>query len=256
MKEIIFLGTAGARFVVFRQIRASGGMWLRTDSTNILIDPGPGSLVQILKSRSKLNPEELDAIIISHRHLDHSADVNIIIEAMTQGGLKQRGTLFAPSDALEGDDPVVLKYLRGYLKNIAILKENSSYKIRDIKFYVPCRHQHRGETYGIKFNMGETVVSYVADTKYFTELELCYKGSDVLIVNVVRLKESPELDHLSIPEAGKLFSAIKPKLGIITHFGMGVVKAKPWVLAEELSKKTNLKIIAARDGMKIDPNSL
>jgi len=45
MKTLKFLGTAGARFAMLRQLRASGGLWLRWEDTNLLIDPGPGSLV-------------------------------------------------------------------------------------------------------------------------------------------------------------------------------------------------------------------
>src|SRR5579872_3926013 len=46
--EILFLGTGGARFVVARQIRASGGMWMRFGKTQIHVDPGPGALVRAL----------------------------------------------------------------------------------------------------------------------------------------------------------------------------------------------------------------
>ena len=46
---IKFLGTAGARFAVTRQIRKSGGIWLSLDNTNLLLDPGPGSLILTTK---------------------------------------------------------------------------------------------------------------------------------------------------------------------------------------------------------------
>jgi len=38
---IIFLGTGGARIVVAKQVRASGGMWVAINGTNLLLDPGP-----------------------------------------------------------------------------------------------------------------------------------------------------------------------------------------------------------------------
>ena len=81
---ITFLGTAGARFVVISQLLASGGMWLNLGGTEILVDPGPGCIVQ--STKRKLKADKLSAIILSHRHLDHAADANIMIEAMTRGG--------------------------------------------------------------------------------------------------------------------------------------------------------------------------
>ena len=39
---------------------------------------------------------------------------------------------------------------------------------------------------------------------------------------------------------------------ILNHFGMTMIKAQPRVVAEQLSKETGLKIIAAGDGMRFD----
>ena len=99
--SVLFLGSGGARFVVARQLRASGGMWLRFGATQIHVDPGPGALVRALSHVPPCNPRELDAIVLSHKHLDHSSDVNAMVEAMTSGGFRPRGTLLAPADAFD-----------------------------------------------------------------------------------------------------------------------------------------------------------
>jgi len=72
--------------VVSRQLRASGGAWLCLNDVNIYLDPGPGALVKCTSSRPKLDPTKLDAIIPSHKHLDHSSDVKVMIEAMAEEG--------------------------------------------------------------------------------------------------------------------------------------------------------------------------
>lgn len=128
---ITFLGTAGARIMVATQILASGGLWLNLDGTEILVDPGPGCIVQ--STKRKLRADKLKAIILSHRHLDHSADVNIMVEAMTQGGLKRHGWLFAPADALD-TEPVIFSYLKGYLERIEVLQEGKSYSVGSVSF--------------------------------------------------------------------------------------------------------------------------
>ena len=246
--RLTFLGTAGARLMVASQILASGGLWLELAGTQILLDPGPGTLVQA--TTRKLRASKLDAIVLTHRHLDHSADVNVMIEAMTDGGLRRRGTLFAPSDALE-DDPVILHYLRSYLDNIEILEEGKSYNIGEVTLRTPIRHHHAGETYGVIFASPRHTISCIVDTRFFPELCSHYQG-DLVIVNVVRLESGHPFDHLSVPEAGEIIKALKPKVAILTHFGMTMWRAKPWEVARRLSEETGVRVIAARDGMKFD----
>ena len=252
--RIIFLGTAGARVVVSKQIRASGGIWLSLDGTNLYIDPGPGALVKCRTKKEKLDPRQLDAILLSHKHLDHSNDINAMIEAMTEGGFKPKGVVFAPSDAFN-EDPVVLKYVREYVDDIQILKEGKSYRIGTIMFSTPVRHHHGNvETYGMNFFGSNHTISYITDTKFFPELSQYYRG-DVLIISVVRLKPS-QYYHLCIDEARQIIEEVQPKAAILTHFGMTVIQAKPWEVAERLSKETGLNIIDARDGMTFELDQL
>ena len=245
---IVFLGTAGARFVVARQFLASGGAWLNLGDTQILFDPGPGCLVQAAKR--KLDPTELDAIVLSHRHLDHSGDINIMIEAMTDGGTKKRGMVFVPADALN-QDPVIFSYLQPYPQSIQILTEGGSYVINDVSFKTPIRHKHPVETYGFIFQTPRHTFSWITDTRYFDGLAGHYKGN-LLVINVVRLNPGAPIDHLSLPEAKSIIEELKPKMAILTHFGMTMWRAKPWELAEKLSEETGISVIAARDGLKFD----
>jgi len=250
---ITFLGTGGARVMIANQILASGGLWLSLGGTEILVDPGPGCIVQ--STKRKLRADKLSAIILSHRHLDHSGDVNVMVEAMAQGGLKKpRGWFFAPADALE-TEPVIFSYLKDYLEGIEILKEGKSYSIGNVSFTTPIRHIHPVETYGMLFKTGEHTFSYIADTRYFDGL--CYSyASELLIINVVFLEPKPPIDHLSVPDAKRIVTELKPKVAILTHFGMTMWRAKPWEIAQRLSQDTGIRVIAARDGMRFDLSQL
>ncbi len=258
---ITFLGTAGARFMVARQLAASGGLWLNLSGTEILVDPGPGSIVQ--STKRKLRADKLSAIILSHRHLDHSADVNIMVEAMTNGGFNRHGWLFAPADALE-TEPVIFSYLKNYIEGIKVLEEGKSYSMGNISFNTPVRHIHPVETYGMVFRTPRHTFAYIADTRYFDGLCQSY-ASELLIINVVfmesKLLVNPSatlmepglpVDHLSMPDAERIIKEVKPKIAILSHFGMSVWKARPWEIAQRLSQQTGVRIIAARDGMKFD----
>jgi ribonuclease BN (tRNA processing enzyme) len=245
---ICFLGTGGARIVVAKQLRATGGIWLSLNDTNFVVDPGPGSLVRMITSKHKLDPTKLDAILLSHKHLDHSGDINIMIEAITTGGTIHRGALFCPKDALVGDERVILPYLKNYIQKITVLTEGGKYKINNIVFSTPIQHHHPGQVYGFIFNTGKLKISYVVDTKYFSELARIYKA-DIMIFSVIRLLHT-DLKHLSLEDVKTIILKAKPKTAILTHFGMTMLKAKPWQLAEQMTRETGIKVIAARDGMK------
>jgi len=183
------------------------------------------------------------------------------VPAMTQGGLKRHGWLFAPADAL-GNEPVIFSYLKTYLDGIGVLQEGKSYSIGNISFITPVRHIHQVETYGMLFKTPEHTFSYIADSRYFDGLCQHY-GGDLLIINVVFLEPRPPAanpltpaDHLSVPDAEHIITELKPKVAILTHFGMSMWRAKPWEIARRLSQSTGVKVIAARDGMRFDLSQL
>lgn len=251
--KIIFLGTGGGRYVVFKQIRATGGLWIQVEDKNILIDPGPSSLIRIIKSKRKLDTSKIDYIFISHRHLDHCADLNTIIEARTEGGFKKGCNLVIPKDGID-EDPVVLKYLRPFLERIETMKEKKIYSISE-NCYVetPLKLIHSVECYGLNFFYRKRkILSLISDTDYFDDLPKYYDGDNV-VMNVVLYKKT-DLKHLSFEDIPKFTKRHKPERLIITHFGMSMLKQKPWELAEMFSREYNVNMIAARDGMEIDLN--
>ena len=244
---IKFLGTAGARFVTISQMRASGGIWVSYEWTSILIGPGPGSLVKCLKA--KLDPAGLDAIIVTHAHIDHCNDLNIMIEAMTHGGSQKRGSVFLPADMLSTQS-ILLDYFRELPLAVTSFKEKGLYKIEAVDFETPVKHIHLVETYGLKFIFGKKSVSLIVDTKYFDGLIECYKA-DILIINTVFIEPVPTANHLSLREAAQMISRINPQEAYLTHFGRDIIKNNPDTLAADISRQSGIKIIAAKDGMEI-----
>lgn len=239
--------------MVANQFQASGGIWLSLNGTEIMLDPGPGAIVQV--TNRKMQAARLKAIILTHRHLDHSGDMNIMVEAMTQGGFQPHGRIFLPSDAL-GPEPVIFSYLKEYLDSIDILQEGKTYNIDAVQFHTPVKHIHGVETYGLKFTAGIHTFSYIVDTRYFDALIEHYKSSELIIMSVVFIDNHFKVPHLSVKDAEKIISGIKPKKAILTHFGMQLWKANPQQIARQLTEKTGIEVLAARDGMKFDLTEL
>ena len=256
---ITFLGTGAGRFMITSQRLASGGIWMNLGGTQLLVDPGPGCIVRA--TDRKLDAQKLSAIILTHRHLDHSADTNIMVEAMTRGGHNQHGMLFAPSDAL-GNEPVIYTFLKNYLDEVHILEEGGEYSVDNVSFATPVRHIHRPETYGIIFRTGSHTFSYVADTRFFEELPGHYEG-ELVIINVVFVEPRPDSGnpllptaHLAIPDAEEIIRTIKPKIAIITHFGHQMWELDPQKTARKMTERTGTRVIAASDGMQFGLSEL
>ena len=249
---IKFFGTGGARFVALRQTRATGGLWLNYRDTNLYIDPGPGAIVRLRASKERFDPLRLNGMILTHKHLDHANDVNIMIEAMTDGGFKKRGVLFCPEDAINGD-PVVMNYLRPYLEEIICLKEGMGYTMGDITFSTPVLHIHPVETYGLLFHLNKKI-ALISDTRFFPRLLEAYTA-EILIVNLLRSKpfeKNDAVDHLALDDFINIIDSMRPKIAIMTHFGMNIIKEKPYLIAERIKRDKDIEVIAAYDGMKFE----
>lgn len=249
--KVKFLGTAGARFVVAKQIRSSAGTVISANGLTFILDPGPGTLVRLAKSRPKIDSAKIDGVLLSHIHLDHSCDANVIIDAFTQGGFTKKGFLFTTKEALFGENRVILPYLHGFLEKMETFEHKKQITFKGITIQT-FKHRHTAETFGIKITSCGKTISFIVDTAYFDELNEYYANSDILIINTVRFTPKENVLHLSKNDAEELIKNIRPQKAILTHFGMTMLRAKPFIVAKEISDKTRVETIAASDGMSIE----
>lgn len=250
--QVVFVGSGGGRMTTATQARATGGLWIVLDGVRLHVDPGPGALVHVRSRALALDPARLDAIVLTHKHLDHSGDVNAMIEAMTEGGTRPRGRVLAPRDAYE-EDPVILHYVRKYAGETGVLEPGGRYPIGPagtVVLETPLRLRHPVETYGLRVAGRRHTIGLIACTGYFPELETAFR-TDLLILNVVFRHPRDEI-HLALPDAGRLIAAIRPRLAVITHFGLTMVRGRPWELAEALAGETGVRVVAARDRWRLD----
>ncbi len=259
---LLYLGTSGGRFSMIKQLRATGGMWFRYAGLNLLIDPGPGCLVKICESSLPCKNDEhavvedIDGIILTHRHIDHTGDVNVIIEGLTHGGRNKRGFLLTPPDCVYGDDCVVLHYEQGHLEKIITATDGEMlYLPNGISVY-PVKHIHNGvEPLGYIFRCdGYPSVGFISDTKYLPKYGETYKGLDVLSINSTFAMPRETSEHLSYPESVKIIEVAQPKLAILTHLCAHFF----WDEYKNLlntTKINNTKLVMASDGMVVDLSS-
>jgi phosphoribosyl 1,2-cyclic phosphodiesterase len=248
-RTLKFLGTAGARFAVSTQLRHSGGLVWSLGGAVIWVDPGPGALVRALSARPKVDPATVDALVVTHRHLDHAGDATAVVEAMTRGGFSPRGALLAPRDALEVE-PVVFRYAQRFVSRREVLEAGRRHELAPgVVLETPIAHDHGVETYGYRLSADGFTAGHVVDTFWMDALPEAYAGVDLLLVNTTRANgRDRRYLHLGADDAEILVREIRPQLAVLTHLGMQLTPAKAEAAALAISSRTGVPVVAARDG--------
>jgi ribonuclease BN (tRNA processing enzyme) len=252
--RILFLGTAGDEVVASKQIRASGGIIIDTEGYQFMIDPGPGALNQAKKYN--VNLRETTAVLVSHTHLNHCNDVNVVLAAMSHNKLDTKGVLIASHSVVNGDEenkPYLTEFHKDCVERIIVPTAGQKIGIQDVEISILKTKHTDPKAIGFKFVTPNFSLVYSSDTGYNAELAKEYADTDILILNVVEPFDKKQDYNLSADDAVNIIKRVNPKLAIITHFGKDMIEASPVYQAREIAKATGINIIAAEDGTIINP---
>ena len=98
-------------------------------------------------------------------------------------------------------------------------------------------------------------ISYTSDTGYFEDLHKYHEGADILIASVLRPGNKSIRGHLCSRNFIELLKEVKPKLAIMTHFGLKMLSIDPIDEAKRITKESGVKTLAAFDGMSFEVNT-
>jgi phosphoribosyl 1,2-cyclic phosphodiesterase len=244
-------------FATITQKRMTGGFRIEDiDGKNIHVDPGPGALVRTYQFG--LNPMKVDMVIVSHSHTDHYTDAEVMIEAMTKGMTRKKGTVIGSKSVIEGYErwgPCISAYHLSK-PEVFVMEEGNHIKIDKIDLTATKTLHGDPKAVGFKIKSDNLTISYTSDTEYFEGLSKYHKGADILIGSVIRAGSERVRGHMSADDFEALVREVSPKLAIMTHLGMKLIMDSPEKEAQKITKSTGIKTIAARDGMRIDLEEL
>ncbi|MEG1912185.1 MAG: MBL fold metallo-hydrolase [Cloacibacillus sp.] len=252
-----YLGTSGGRFSMIKQARSTGGIWFRYGGINCVVDPGPGSLAQICAAQPALDSAAIDVVMLTHKHIDHSTDANVLIECMTQGGFEDRGLLVAPQDAMHGSDPVVLKYSQAKAHSTATAEDGMRIELGRGVTAEPVAHFHHGvDCFGYVFRgPGLPEWGLISDTKLLPSFSKRYEECSYLSINVTFPNRKLRLDHMSIEELRGLLTTLHPKTATLSHLGAMMTSPEGEKYLRDLDTPQT-KVVPGEDGMIVDLDSL
>lgn len=254
--RILFLGTGGDEFVIGKQKRASGGIIFNYGSDQFHIDPGPSSLM--MSKMMSINLRETVAILITANDLFRANDVNAVISAMSHEGLDKRGVLVCPSSVSVHDKdnyPFLNPEYKKFLEKVINIDNTKKLGINNIEIEVIELKKPLAKECGYKIITPSFNLAYVPNTSYDQSLVESLENIDILILNVREPYGSEKKLCLNSQNAEDLIAKVKPQLTILTGFGIKMLQADPLYEVRNIQKNSGCQVIAAKDGMSINPTS-
>lgn len=223
----------------FKDKRLRTSIYFKTDKLKCIVDTGPDFKTQVLRE----NIRELDAIIFTHEHKDHTAGLDDV-----------RGFNFAQN----ADMPVY-----GRKQVLRQLKKEFAYAFADKKYpgvprldlksisgqpfeingqeIIPIDVMHgKLPVYGFRVND----FAYVTDANFIEDSELeKLKNLDVLILDA--LQKSKHMSHFTLSESVELIRYLNPGKAFLTHLSHKMGKHK------EVEKDLPDNVFLAYDGLKL-----
>jgi len=181
---------------------------------SLVIDLGSGSLAKLQKYKPV---EKIDAVILSHYHHDHIADVGVLQYAkLIQYYVTDDENIlpiFGHTEEKEKFSSLTHQYTKGLAYNP---EENMKIGPFQISFL---RTKHPVPCFGMRITDGENVIVYTADTSFQEEWIDFSRDADLLITdcNYYADQDGSGAGHMTSKEGGMI--AAKANVGelILSH---------------------------------------
>jgi phosphoribosyl 1,2-cyclic phosphodiesterase len=238
------------------QRRSSGGIWFSYGGARGVIDPGPGSLVRICEAGAPLSPIDINTIIVTHRHIDHSSDVNALAEGMTLKASAPKGFVLLTRDCMEKGDGVLMSYMRNRIKSIAFHEDGASVSPSGETTVESVAHSHHGvQCYGLIFRSdGLPPWGLISDTAPMPRFPERYAECELLVINTTLIYPRARLDHMALTDVKSLLGFLRPRTVVVTHMGGEMLDRGAEYISRRLSSGMT-RVIAATDGMVLNLNA-
>lgn len=197
------------------------GYLIEGGGARVWLDAGNGTLARL---QQRVGLREVDALVLSHSHADHTADVLPYMYALgLPEPIARPLPLHAPPDVV----PKLTTHvgegsLEIFSKVFAPESIDGPFEVGGLRFE-PFATVHPVETYGFRVSEDGRTFAYTADTALFPELAEACASVDVLLseATFVGPRVEPPGLHLYAHEAGTLATKAGAGSLLLTHVWAG-----------------------------------
>ena len=255
--HLVVLGSGTS---VFHPQRAAAAFWLETESGSLLLDCSGDAGHRM--AEEGLDWTDLDAIWISHLHLDHCAGLAPFLAGLKWAPEAQTRTRPLKIFSCEG----VEKLLRSIddAHNYKLFKQNFPIEIQEfagsdtaIQFEIlpglnaeAHATPHRPESLAIRLTAknGAKLV-YTSDTGFSESVAEFARDADLLVLECSFYQHKPVQTHLELADAMRIAQVAGPRRLLLTHL---YAEWDGVDLESEAKKLWPGVTIAAYDGLRLD----
>lgn len=251
--KITFLGTgtsqgvpviacdcAVCRSTDFHDKRLRTSVWIQVHDKSIVVDSGPDFRQQMLRA----NVRELDAILYTHQHKDHTAGLD---DARAFNHRQQKDIPLYGRQEVLNQIQVEFAYAFSEKRYPGVphfelhVIENESFEVQGVPFVPIEVMHHKLAVYG--YRVGD--FTYITDVNFISEIEQeKILGSRVLVLDT--LQKEPHLSHFTLSQALELIDKLNVPSAYLTHISHKLG------LHAEVEKELPPNVHLAYDGLVLE----
>ncbi|OZU87946.1 hypothetical protein CIL03_14690 [Virgibacillus indicus] len=193
---------------------ATSAYLLEKEGFSVLIDAGSGSLSKL---QHYISIAKLDAVILSHYHHDHVADIGVLQYAKLVeyyvNGMDKVLPIYGHRKDLAGFSSLTHEYTKGIAYDPDQTLEIGPFAITFLKT------KHPVACYGMRITDGESVIVYTADTSYQEAWIPFAENADLLITdsNFYAGQDASKAGHMTSIEGAAIAQRANVKTLILSH---------------------------------------
>lgn len=230
--------------------RANTCFWLEAGAATLAIDFGATSLVAL--KQMGLDPNKIDAILISHLHGDHFGGLPfLLLDAQFDSRRDTPLTIVGPVGLRERLTAAEEVFFPGSSKNewrfaldVVELPCGTPLQVAGIEVVsFEVIHPSGAPATALRLTDGKRILAYSGDTSWTNRLADAAAGADLLIVECYRLASAPA-NHLDLATLDAKRAALGARRILLTHMSDEVLGEIPAIEAKGYE--------VARDGLVIE----
>ncbi|MFM7063486.1 MAG: MBL fold metallo-hydrolase [Actinomycetes bacterium] len=199
---------------------ACSGYLVRSESTSVLVDCGPGTLANL---QEHVSLQDLDAVVVTHEHPDHWLELPVMRNALKYGVGRTGVPLYTTAGTLRLGEPFGLV---GTFTS-ATVADGDAVEVGDLSFRFS-RTDHPVETLAVRIDAGGRSLGYSSDTGPGWSCEALDDGQglDLLVAEATfRHGDGNDPVHLTARQAGEQARGAHARRLVVTHLTPGSDRA-------------------------------